>query len=113
MLERLWRGWTTPEDADAYERLLREESLPEIGETVGEGYRGHRVLRRVDEPGEEVEFLTAIRLASMADARRLTDGEPQQAHVPEEARALLTDWERTVTHLEVRAERIDREADPG
>jgi hypothetical protein len=28
MIARLWKGWTRPEDADAYERLLREQVLP-------------------------------------------------------------------------------------
>ena len=28
MICRIWRGWTTPADADAYERLLRSEIFP-------------------------------------------------------------------------------------
>ena len=28
MIARLWRGWTSRDNADAYERLLRERVLP-------------------------------------------------------------------------------------
>jgi hypothetical protein len=30
MICRLWRGWTTPENADAYERVVRSEVIPGI-----------------------------------------------------------------------------------
>lgn len=41
---RRWHGWTTPEDADAYERVVSEEVLPNPETTAG--YLGHEVLRR-------------------------------------------------------------------
>jgi hypothetical protein len=28
MICRIWHGWTTPQNADAYERLLRSEIFP-------------------------------------------------------------------------------------
>jgi hypothetical protein len=42
MIARLWRGWTTRENADAYERLLRERVLP--GLQGIDGYRGGYIL---------------------------------------------------------------------
>jgi hypothetical protein len=102
VIERLWRGWTDPSKADAYEALLREEILPEIADTVGEGYRGHRILRR--EADGEVAFLTVLRFETMADVRALTGSDPESAHVPEAARDLLSRWEDTVTHYELREE---------
>jgi hypothetical protein len=53
MIARLWRGWTTFEHADAYERLLREQVLP--GLKLIEGYRGGYILRQ--EGTDEVEFV--------------------------------------------------------
>jgi len=32
MIARIWHGWTTPENADAYASLLRTEVLPGIAE---------------------------------------------------------------------------------
>ena len=40
MIVRVWRGWTKPEDADAYETLLREEIFPGIAAKGVEGYSG-------------------------------------------------------------------------
>ena len=53
MIARLWRGWTSRENADAYERLLQERILPGLKRL--DGYRGGYILRR--ECSEEVEFV--------------------------------------------------------
>lgn len=51
MVGRIWRGWTTAANADAYERLLREETFPGIAARGVAGYRGIRLLRRPVEAG--------------------------------------------------------------
>jgi hypothetical protein len=43
MIARHWRGWTKPQDGDAYETLLTTKVLP--GLRGIEGYRGGYVLR--------------------------------------------------------------------
>ena len=53
MIARLWRGWTSRENADAYERLLQERVLPGLKRL--DGYRGGYILRQ--ESNEEVEFV--------------------------------------------------------
>jgi hypothetical protein len=35
MIARLWKGWTTPENADTYEKLLRETVLPGLRQIAG------------------------------------------------------------------------------
>jgi antibiotic biosynthesis monooxygenase (ABM) superfamily enzyme len=99
MIARVWHGWTAPADADAYERLLRHEVLPDIAEQAGNGFCGAEVLRRTD--GEEVAFTTILRFASMDVVRRFVGEEVRQAHVPPAARALLTGYDNEVTHHEV------------
>jgi len=37
MIARLWRGWTSRENADAYERLLQERVLPGLKRLDGSG----------------------------------------------------------------------------
>ena len=54
MIARLWHGWTTPENADIYENLLKTEIFPGIAAKGVAGYRGIRLLRRAQD--EEVEF---------------------------------------------------------
>jgi hypothetical protein len=40
MVSRIWHGWTTPENADAYENLLKTEIFPGIASKNVSGYRG-------------------------------------------------------------------------
>jgi hypothetical protein len=65
MIARLWKGWPTPENADAYEKLLRETVLPGL-QQIG-GYRGGYILRQVGD--EEVE-LAVLNLFDSLDAIR-------------------------------------------
>ncbi len=99
MIARVWRGWTTPEDADRYEQLLRAEILPDIATQSGEGFRGAEVYRRTD--GEEVAFMTVLRFMSMDAIRQFVDDDPREAHVPAAARSLLRRFENEVAHYEV------------
>lgn len=57
MSARRWTGCTRPEDADAYERLVRERVLP--GLQGIDGYRGGYVPRR--DEGDEVEVVVSAR----------------------------------------------------
>ena len=55
MIMRIWHGWTKRgKDAEAYDRILREEILPGIHRV--DGYKGSWLLRR--DAGNEVEFVT-------------------------------------------------------
>jgi hypothetical protein len=56
MISRIWHGWTTPVNADAYEALLKSEIFTGIQDRHIAGYRGIKLLRR--EVGVEVEFVT-------------------------------------------------------
>ena len=47
MIARIWRGWTTTEDADGYEGHLKPELLPGLRKVAG--FRGSYLLRRVAE----------------------------------------------------------------
>jgi antibiotic biosynthesis monooxygenase (ABM) superfamily enzyme len=69
MITRLWRGWTSREDADAYEQFLLTELFPSMRAIPG--FRGAEVLRRRD--GDEVAFVTLTRFDSL-DAIRAFAG---------------------------------------
>lgn len=100
MIARVWHGWTRPQKADQYERLLRDEILPDIASRNLEGYKGGEVFRRQAE--EEVEFMTILWFASMEGVRTFVGDEVRQAHVPEKARRLLHRYEETARHYERR-----------
>lgn len=103
MIERIWHGWTAPEDADRYERLLREEIVPGIASKDLEGYRRFRLLRRA--AGEEVEFLTVMSFESMDAVRAFAGDDPEAAYVPPEAREVLARFDERVRHYELRDDR--------
>ncbi|UIP01379.1 antibiotic biosynthesis monooxygenase (plasmid) [Halobaculum sp. CBA1158] len=100
MIERIWHGWATPEDADEYERRLRERILPEFAEQDIEGYRGVRVLRRARE--DDVEFVTAMRFESLDAVKRFAGEDYESAHVPPEAREVLARYDDRARHYELR-----------
>lgn len=99
MIARHWRGWTKPEDAEAYEQLVRSVVLPGLAAIAG--YRGGYILRS-DGPSES-EF-AVINFFESLDAVRRFAGEDYSTPVFEpEARKLLSRVESFATHYEVRA----------
>jgi hypothetical protein len=64
MICRIWHGWTTPENADAYERLPCSEIFRGIAERGIPGYRGIEPLR--GDADDSVEFVTLMWFDSSA-----------------------------------------------
>ena len=96
MITRLWRGWTTPGNADAYERFLLDELFPSMRRIPG--FDGAVVLRR--EEAGEVGFVTLTRFESL-DAIRAFAGEDYEAPVLEPpARALLSRFDERAAHYD-------------
>lgn len=98
MIARHWRGWTTPHNADAYERLLREQVLPGLQSI--DGYRGGYLLRS-DGPNE-VEFIVINLFDSLDAVKRFAGPDYTEAVFEPEARALLSRIEATARHYDVR-----------
>lgn len=100
MIARVWHGWTRPADADAYERLLREEVFPGIAAMGIDGFQGIDLLRR--EAGQEVEFVTIMRFASLDAVRAFAGEDHEVAYVPDPARALLVRWDERSSHFDLK-----------
>jgi heme-degrading monooxygenase HmoA len=98
MIARIWRGWTKPEDADAYERLLREVVYPGLKDIPG--YHGGYILRQ--ERTDETEFVT-VNLFESLDAVKAFAGPEYETPVFEpEARRLLSKVEPIARHYDVK-----------
>ncbi len=98
MIARVWRGWTKAEDADAYERLLREVVYPRLQKI--NGYHGGYIFRQENE--HETEFLT-VNLFESLDAVKAFAGPNYETPVFEpEARRLLSKIEPIARHYEVK-----------
>jgi len=100
MIERIWHGWTTHGNADAYERLLRGRIVPAILGRGIAGFHGIDLVRR--EAGDEVEFVTRMRFESTAAVRAFAGDDFEKAVVPADARALLARFDESAAHYEVR-----------
>ena len=98
MITRIWRGWTRPEQANAYQQLLLEEIFPGIAARDIHGYRGIQLLRR--KAGGEVEFVTVMWFDSLDDVRAFSGADYESAVVPTKARALLARFDDRSAHYE-------------
>lgn len=103
MIARHWRGWSTLENADAYERLLREKVLPALKHI--DGYRGGYVLRK-DGSGE-VEFIVLNFFDSLDAVKRFAGPDYEVAVFEPEARKLLSRVEPIAHHYAVRLNTAD------
>jgi len=99
MIARLWRGWTTPDNADAYEALLRDEIFPWIVAKNIDGFRGIDLLRR--NAGGEVEFITNMTFDSLAAIEVFAGPEHTASVVLPKARALLARFDAHSSHYEI------------
>jgi len=102
MIGRIWHGWTTPKNADAYEALLKEEIFIGIGNRQIAGYRGIQLFRR--NLGKEVEFITIMQFESLEAVRAFAGEDYEVAVVPPKARALLARFDGRSQHYEIKAE---------
>ena len=103
MIARIWHGYTTAANADAYEALLREEIFRNIAARKIAGYRGIELLRRT--LAGEVEFVTIMWFDGLADVRAFAGDDHDVAVVPAEARRLLSRFDARSAHYEVRQPR--------
>jgi hypothetical protein len=98
VISRIWHGWTTRENAAAYEALLQSEILPSIANRSIRGLQGAHLLRR-DVP-EGVEFVTILWFETLQAVREFAGEDYEVAVVPEKARRLLSRFDARSQHYE-------------
>ena len=99
MIYRVWRGWATKENADAYERIVRGQVIPGIEERGIPGFLSIDLVRR--ERDDDVEFMTLMWFDDLASVRAFMGEDYETAHVPAAAQAVLSDFDRRSAHYEV------------
>jgi heme-degrading monooxygenase HmoA len=102
MISRVWHGWTTPANADAYEALLKSEIFTGIQNRQIAGYRGIQLFRRSLDA--EIEFVTVMWFDTLEAVRAFAGEDYQVAVVPPKARTLLSRFDARSQHYEVKAE---------
>ena len=105
MIARIWHGWTTPQNADAYEQLLKEEIFVGIAAKQIAGYKGVQLLRRA--VATEIEFTTLMWFDSVESVRLFTSKEDyEEAYVPNAARMLLARFDARAAHSTLQHELV-------
>jgi hypothetical protein len=100
MISRIWHGWTTQENADIYENLLKTEIFPGIASKNVSGYRGIQLFRRPLD--SEIEFITIMWFESWDAVKQFAGEDYEKAYVPPKARNVLSRYDYRSQHYEIR-----------
>ena len=98
MIARTWRGWTTPDGADACQEHVTTAVLDHLRRI--DGFRGARLWRRED---GEVAFVAVSTFASLEAVRAFAGDDDERAVVEPEARRVLTRYDDRCVHYELAA----------
>jgi len=99
MICRIWHGWTTEANADAYERLLHNEIFPGILQRKISGFHSIDLLRRSVPEG--AEFVTMMWFDSVEAVQRFAGPDYEMAVVPPKAHEFLARFDARSTHYTV------------
>lgn len=98
MIGRIWHGWTTHANADAFEALARSEIIPSC---LSRGSLEKIQLLRCAGP-LETEFMTILWFDGIDAARDFAGEKYEQAIVPPKARELLLRFDACSEDFDVR-----------
>lgn len=113
MIKRVWRGWTSVDNADQYQRLLDTTIVPGITARRIAGHRGTEILRERDGSGSEVQFMTIMTFDDWDAVREFAGGDGLASVVPAQAQALLARFDEHSAHFDVVAEHRADGLQPG
>ena len=98
---RIWRGWTTVEDADAYQAVVDGEVLPTIFERQIPGLVSAHLMRADAVIDGEVEFATILWFENLDSVKNFMGDDYQRSHVPENARDVLKRFDSEAKHFHI------------
>jgi heme-degrading monooxygenase HmoA len=104
MICRIWHGYTTQENADAYERVVRTIVIPGIEVRSIPGFLSIDLIKRQLE--HEVEFMTLMWFDSSEAVVAFVGEDVTISHVPPPAREVLERFDDRAQHYAV----LDRRA---
>jgi hypothetical protein len=99
----MWHGWTSFENADRYEDLIRSTIFPGIVDRRIPGFEHIELYRR--NLDNEVEFITVMWFTSLDAIKAFAGTDWEVSVVPPAARAVLSRFDDKAQHYEVRVER--------
>jgi hypothetical protein len=98
---RTWHGWTTPENAAAYDELLNGTIAPAIMARGIPGLHELLTLRRLQDEAP-AQFLTLMTFDDRTAVERFAGPDGTRSVVPQAARALLSRFDEHSQHFALR-----------
>ena len=96
MITRIWHGYTSKKDADAYENMLKHEIFETIEKKNIKGYTGIQLLKR--ELENEIEFITIMWFESIESVKQFMGEDYETAYVLPQAQKLLLRYDKKSAH---------------
>jgi heme-degrading monooxygenase HmoA len=99
MIARIWRGYTKPEHAPAYEIMLKEEIFTGIRDRNIKGFIDIQLWKR--NLDNEVEFVTVMRFDTLDGVKEFAGSDYEKAVIYEDAKPLLQRYDERSQHFEI------------
>ena len=101
---RIWKGWTSTENAPVYEDMLKNEVFPEV---VRKGVSGlEKVSISTLRDNNEVEFFLVLQFDGLDSVKAFAGEDYEAAYIPDNAKRVLLRYETTARHYELLDELI-------
>ncbi len=99
---RTWSGWTTHEKAPAYKSFLVNKVFPAVKNKGVDGLEKVSISTR--DSAAEVQFFLVLQFSSIDAVKKFAGEDYQQAYIPEKAKQLLSRYDKTAEHFELKQE---------
>ncbi len=96
---RIWKGWTSLENAPIYKDMLTNEVFPAVKKKGVDGLEKVSISTIARE--EEVEFFLVLQFDSLEAVKKFAGDDYEKAYIPENAKRVLLRYENTAQHYEL------------
>ena len=103
-ITRIWRGWTTLENAPIYEDMLINEVFPTVKKNGVAGLE--KVSISTKQHNDEVEFYLVLLFDCLESVKTFAGENYETAYIPDNAKRVLKRYEPTAQHYELKKELI-------
>ena len=106
MIVRIWHGWTSRSNAEAYQELLDTTIVPGIIARRVAGLHSIDILRRCDQDDAHVEFVTMMTFDDWSAVEAFSGPHKKTSVVPPAAQELLDRYDHQSQHYETIARHL-------
>jgi hypothetical protein len=101
---RVWRGWTTIENASLYEDMLIHEVFPVVKRKGVQGLEKVNICTNRNE--SSVEFFLTLQFDSLDSVKVFAGENYETAYIPENAKRVLLRYDERAEHYGFRKELV-------